>query len=414
MSREKRDVQRELRLERDRRRDVVRADAGRLERLVATGMPAADVAEHVAASMRAGHVDRGDVRTLAGTASVPVGRAIEGVVATPAVMRKESPSEESESASTEDLFARLGPGEPLSKAARAALEGRFAALGQEADFSRVRVHTSAEADELCRHYGAEAFTVGDHIAFRSGAFVPATRGGLELVAHELTHVLQQQRGVAPTSGVSQPGDLIEREADSVAAAVTRTEAAPVIAEPDTAEHTAPTTAVMTKKKPQAAAKPVENGDVVSGWVIYEDEARKGGSLAWRNNNPGNIRPGSFTASHGAFAGKKNHNFAIFPDRQTGYLAIKALLSENYASLTLTQTFQKYAPASDNNDPAAYAASVEKRTGIKASRKIEDLNDAELTKVADAIGVVEGWKAGTTVSRTDPKLPKNARKTAATE
>ena len=408
-------------LARERRRGLELRDLAshQLDRMVAGGAPAADVADHVAGWMRTGAVGHADVARLADVAAAPgyggrpdVGRAVEGVVAGPAVLRRTYDEGEDEAvASTSDLFDRLGQGAPLSKAARAVLEGRFAAVGEAVDFSNVRIHTGAEADELCRRYGAEAFTVGDHIVFRSGAFVPATRAGLELVAHELTHVIQQQRGVAPETGVSRPGDPVEREADRMATEVGRVEAVQPLAA-KAPEHAPPTAAVMRKKKPAAAPqKPVENGDVVSGWVIYENEARKGGSLAWRNNNPGNIRPGSFTASHGAFPGKKSGGFAVFPDKATGFQAIKDLLSEKYANSTIPETISKYAPSSDNNDPVAYAKSIEKKTGIKSDRKISSLNDKELDAVAHAIETVEGWKEGTSVSRTDPKLPERARKKA---
>src|SRR5256885_11358908 len=61
--------------------------------------------------------------------------------------------------------------------------------------------------------------------------------------------------------------------------------------------------------------------------------RKGGSRAWRNNNPGNISKGKFANDHGAIGG--DSRFAIFPDEATGKNAIVALLkTAKYASLSL--------------------------------------------------------------------------------
>jgi hypothetical protein len=65
-----------------------------------------------------------------------------------------------------------------------------------ADFSRVRVHTGDQADQLNRSLGARAFTTGQDIFFSQGAYAPQTTAGRELLAHELTHVVQQNAGLA--------------------------------------------------------------------------------------------------------------------------------------------------------------------------------------------------------------------------
>jgi hypothetical protein len=68
-----------------------------------------------------------------------------------------------------------------------------AKMGQAmgADFSRVRIHTDGQSDRLSRSIQAKAFTTGQDIFFRQGAYDPGSRGGQELIAHELTHVIQQ-------------------------------------------------------------------------------------------------------------------------------------------------------------------------------------------------------------------------------
>jgi hypothetical protein len=83
-------------------------------------------------------------------------------------------------------------GRPLDPAARAFMEPRFGH-----DFSRVRVHTDAKAAESAREMNANAYTVGHDIVFGAGRYVPGTQAGRRLLSHELTHVLQQRRGLGP-------------------------------------------------------------------------------------------------------------------------------------------------------------------------------------------------------------------------
>jgi len=91
-----------------------------------------------------------------------------------------------------------GSGTPLDLALRQDMEQRFAH-----DFSRVRVHTGDTAAQSAREVSAHAYTVGHDIVFGAGRFVPGTVDGRRLIAHELTHVLQQ-------SGVSgMGGDRLE-------------------------------------------------------------------------------------------------------------------------------------------------------------------------------------------------------------
>jgi hypothetical protein len=108
-----------------------------------------------------------------------------------------------------------GGGQPLDSGVQAQMGE---AVG--GDFSGVRVHTSAESDALNRDLSARAFTTGQDIFFREGAYQPHSAGGQELLAHELTHVVQQGSGaVGGGSGrmqVNAPGDAFEQQADAVA------------------------------------------------------------------------------------------------------------------------------------------------------------------------------------------------------
>ena len=98
------------------------------------------------------------------------------------------------------------PGEPLDANTRQFMEGR---LGQ--DFSSVRIHRDGQADEASASLGARAFTVGDHVAFRHGDYSPASPSGRSLLAHELTHVVQQRGG-----GVHRIQRFAASETDKIA------------------------------------------------------------------------------------------------------------------------------------------------------------------------------------------------------
>ncbi len=107
-----------------------------------------------------------------------------------------------------------GRGEALDKAMRTNMETAFGA-----DFSHVRVHTDVEADQLNQTLNARAFTTGQDIFFRDGEYNPGDVRGRRLLAHELTHVVQQTGGVQFKRTLGQAGDQYEREADRVAEAV---------------------------------------------------------------------------------------------------------------------------------------------------------------------------------------------------
>ena len=84
------------------------------------------------------------------------------------------------------------PGQPLDAATRSFFEPRFGH-----DFRKVRIHATAEAGRSAAVVNAHAYTVGNHLVFGSGRYETATLAGKRLLAHELTHVMQQQ-GAAGT------------------------------------------------------------------------------------------------------------------------------------------------------------------------------------------------------------------------
>jgi hypothetical protein len=108
------------------------------------------------------------------------------------------------------------PGHKLDVATRGLFKTRFGH-----DFSQVRLHSDAPAAESARAVNALAYTVGPDIVFGSGQFAPHTKSGRHLLAHELTHVIQQEgsrSGLHRSAAlqIDRPDDQAEREADAIA------------------------------------------------------------------------------------------------------------------------------------------------------------------------------------------------------
>ena len=113
------------------------------------------------------------------------------------------------------------PGRPLEPTLRHDMEQRFGH-----DFSRVRVHSGAVAEQSAWEVNAHAYTVGHNIVFGTGRFAPGTYEGRRLIAHELTHVVQQtgtdqvhvgqcneKRGQSPISDASHTEVSLAKMAD---------------------------------------------------------------------------------------------------------------------------------------------------------------------------------------------------------
>ncbi|WP_424929839.1 DUF4157 domain-containing protein [Amaricoccus tamworthensis] len=95
-----------------------------------------------------------------------------------------------------------GPGRPLAGPSRGFFEGRF---GQ--DFSGVRIHDGPGAHASAMAINARAYTSGSDIVFARGEFAPGTRRGDHLLAHELTHVIQQRQGQASVQRVPADDEI---------------------------------------------------------------------------------------------------------------------------------------------------------------------------------------------------------------
>ena len=94
-----------------------------------------------------------------------------------------------------------GGGQPL-----AANLQRSMGQAMGADFSGVKVHTDSQSDQLNQSIQAKAFTTGQDVFFRQGAYEPSSRGGQELIAHELTHVVQQNGGLQRSPEIQREGE----------------------------------------------------------------------------------------------------------------------------------------------------------------------------------------------------------------
>jgi hypothetical protein len=144
-------------------------------------------------------------------------------------------------------------------------------------------------------------------------------------------------------------------------------------------------------------------------IWYEDETgpkmiHEGGSRSWRNNNPGNLRfknPGSI--------GMDDDKFSIFPDVETGrrakiqllrgkyggYESVHQMLGGKFDGKSKYINATAYAPKSDQNDPAKYAAFIQQKTGFDVeSKKMSEFTDDEIGKIVLAMRDKEGWTAGT--------------------
>jgi hypothetical protein len=108
------------------------------------------------------------------------------------------------------------PGQPLDAQSRAFFEPRFGH-----DLSRVRLHADTRAAESTRAVNAIAYTVGSNVVFGTGRYQPATQAGRELLAHELTHVIQQPEASGNLANLRVGGvnSVAERKADEVANSV---------------------------------------------------------------------------------------------------------------------------------------------------------------------------------------------------
>ncbi|WEV28883.1 DUF4157 domain-containing protein [Streptomyces sp. 71268] len=206
--------------------------------------------------LRAAVAGRTDVIGRAGMATLQ--RAVGNSVARTLVQRRATGDDEAAEAreeaseqprsSVHDVVSS-GGGQALDPETRTDMEARLGA-----DFSDVRVHTDAAAHDSAKEVGAHAYTVGNNVVFQRDAYDTSSRQGRTMLAHELTHVVQQRSG--PVDGaeapggirVSDPGDRFEQEAASTAERVMAEPPAPT---PEPAGSGAPQPAESVTPRPAA-------------------------------------------------------------------------------------------------------------------------------------------------------------------
>jgi Domain of unknown function (DUF4157) len=119
-------------------------------------------------------------------------------------MKEEEPVQKKAEENNEklEIESRLkktkGGGNPMSKAIKLEMENAFGA-----DFSTIRIHTDSNAVSMCQEMKAQAFTNGSDIYFNKGKYNPNSAAGKQLLAHELTHTIQQ----GAVSVTHKPGSL---------------------------------------------------------------------------------------------------------------------------------------------------------------------------------------------------------------
>lgn len=115
-----------------------------------------------------------------------------------------------------NIRSTRGRGQSLPWSVRNFFEPRFGC-----DFSEVRIHSDSKAERLSRALNARAFTTGQDIFFCQGVYEPGNSGGQELLAHELTHVVQQGNAqVRPKLGIRKPNNMFVCGANGVKQQIT--------------------------------------------------------------------------------------------------------------------------------------------------------------------------------------------------
>jgi hypothetical protein len=137
--------------------------------------------------------------------------ALDETEETGVVQRQSAGASGAEAIVPHDVIPADSPGQQLDHETRGFMESRFGA-----DFSDVRVHTDTRAAQSADALAANAYTTGRDIYFAAGKYAPGSHEGQHLLAHELTHTVQQGEGMAAAARVSTPEEPLEQQADETA------------------------------------------------------------------------------------------------------------------------------------------------------------------------------------------------------
>lgn len=133
-------------------------------------------------------------------------------------------------------------------------------------------------------------------------------------------------------------------------------------------------------------------------IRYHDKNGKTGSIAWRNNNPGNLGWGSGVHAKKTGCIGKARGRPVFPDYETGKQSMRLLLKEDfYQRLTLNQLPKKYTgvppDAPDTEEVEIYRRAIRIQTKFDMERTVKSLNEEEYEKLLKAMETHEGWQVG---------------------
>jgi hypothetical protein len=155
-----------------------------------------------------------------------------------------------------------------------------------------------------------------------------------------------------------------------------------------------------------AVKPAEIGENVEGWVVYANTARKGGSVSWRCQNPGNIMVSAEHINDGGMYGDLKRTlgpyriFATYAQGRQGFFNFV----HGWAPSGRTIKGMAYLPYGDKGLQEVYVQLWTSVSGAKASTKLKDLTEAQIDAMATATQNQEGWTPGIEASRSDPPGP----------
>ena len=289
--------------------------------------------------------------------------------------------------------ALRSPGHPLDPATRAFLEPRFGR-----NFEHVRVHTDSTASRSAMAVNALAYSLGGDIVFRSGAYAPGTSEGRRLLAHELTHVVQQS-GPGKARAAASPDETSRVRPSAGTPSINGSFPAAVMRDPPPDQPTAPPgPAPQTEPAPAKKKAPYGKDSKDKDYVIYDKEARVGGTRPWRNNNPGNFdKPEDHPNNIG-----DDGRFLIFPDASTGMQELVDNIKK-HASSTITGYLSAHAPKSENpthkyicevlcyyNTGSKFLPECQIAKATEAAGEETSLGKVDPTNFAMAMAREEGW------------------------
>jgi hypothetical protein len=154
-----------------------------------------------------------------------------------------------------------------------------------------------------------------------------------------------------------------------------------------------------------SGQPIILGNGTKATIVYENEVRTGGTVAWICCNPGNIRLGD---DYGAIKGKyltvaEAGNYAIFPDEAAGIMGAFKLLRV-YGRVTIATAIAKWAPKKDHNKTEEYVAAVVRGMKLPADTYLTAMSDEQVMRMVYVMTGVEVTTKGKAYARGDADMP----------